>query len=199
MSVSLSSYESIVALVKQYYDPHMPCYYDQKHYDVLVQILGVLLQDQEYRLVETNVTMLEPITESSNYIYISIPLLAQLVNMPVEQPKAKIEFIQQFDLFRALESPVVDVNTTPNKACYNTNYKNQPDNRYSQKKHVQIVQLLRIVLAITHFYQHLIEKIPYSSHVGWKNLERAVEPVVDVQNEEDTIRRNSRYYIHDLL
>lgn len=115
MSVSLDSYESIVQLACLYYDKNMALYYTEAHYRMVCDMLAIVLQKSELTIVRTNVKLCEPILDYHGVIYISVPLVAMLVNLSVKLPKNNVQFVDDFNVFAGL---VATKNTEQNtKNC----------------------------------------------------------------------------------
>lgn len=242
MSISIDSYESIVNLVCQYYDRNLPVYFTDAHYNITCDVIARLLQKPEFSIVRTRIKLYEPIIENGGVIYISLPLLGMLVNLPVNLPTNNVQFVDNFDIFHGLIpmdpqqtrnqcyrrahrpsmsddstfSPSIllkpsssssaaalhktkksksikfkrpkkrfgefDINYMPEQqyqlvmnARKNIERKNNNDifGQMSGNEVIRFTQLLRIILACTHFYQHYSENIPYNDHTNFKQLEIA--------------------------
>jgi hypothetical protein len=112
MSVSYSSWESIVDLASKYYTRDLPIYYSIEHVRLTCTLLTHLLKLRELSYVCTQTVLNEPIYYNKGIIYISIPLLAMLVNKTVEMPKYEVEFLRNVDLF---DEPLKEEYTNSNK------------------------------------------------------------------------------------
>lgn len=100
MSISISSWESIVDLVSRYYTRDLSPYYTNNHVRLVCTLLLHLMKLKELNYVCTYITLCEPIIYNKGTIYISVPLLATLVNKPVDLPPNNIEFVNGgIDLF----------------------------------------------------------------------------------------------------
>lgn len=186
MSVSASSYESILLLVQTFFDDRIPCYYTDQHTQISIEMIKTLLQEYEYDIVKTQCMMLEPITSKGRYIYISEPMVALLVNKTVQTPPTKIEFIKNFNIFDDLDVSLSIPDESQEKrirTCMSSRYNGVE--RFSMRKHVQIVQLLRVAFMVAHFYQHFLSKIPYHSHEGWVEIECAKRTPGSEETEEE--------------
>lgn len=176
MSISTQSYESIINLATRYYDQHMPLYFVYEHIDVTCDIILLLLQRKTIKLVRTMSMLLEPIIENDNIIYISIPLVAFLINAPVELPKNTVEFVKDFDIFKGLDYGVK--NEEEQYKCFNP----QSDDlgEFTPHERIRFTHMVRIVFMCSHFFQHYNEKMPYTVHKKPLNhLERAVQINLD--------------------
>lgn len=174
MSISTESWESTIALVKQYYDKSLPLYYSEEHFELTCQIIGLFLRKKSFIVVRTSVVLPEPIVCFNDDLYISIPLVALLVNKTVELPPNKVEFVEKVDLFDGL-IPMVqkELPYCLNKPGYlEENFNEQ----FNFEETIRFTQILRIVLMCGHFYQHYTKKIPYTKHKNFKSIEMAYIP-----------------------
>lgn len=174
MSISTESWESTITLVKQYYDKSLPLYFSDEHFDLICQIIGVFLRQKSFIVVRTSVVLPEPIVCFNNDIYISIPLVALLINKTIDLPPNKVEFVEKVDLFDGL-IPMVqkELPYCMNKASY---MDEKFEDQFNFEETVRFTQILRIVLMCGHFYQHYTKKIPYTTHVNFKSIEMAYVP-----------------------
>ncbi|ATY70239.1 GrBNV gp60-like protein [Tomelloso virus] len=175
MSISTQSYESIFKLAQAFYDPNMPLYFINEHIDMTCDVILLLLQCKTIKLVKTNMILQEPIVENNNIVYISVPLVAQLVNDCVELPKNNVEFLkdEHFDIFKELNYGVKtddSKNQSSNCSIF------AADEDFKPNERIRFIQTLRIILMCGHFYQHYNEKIPYHVHnKSMNHLEHAVQ------------------------
>ncbi|AQN78607.1 ACH96210.1 GrBNV gp60-like protein [Kallithea virus] len=116
MSVSLDSYESVVKMTCEYYDSEMPLYFNEGHYNIACDIIALLLQKQEFSIVRTNLKLLEPIMENGGVIYMSLPLIALLVNSLVDLPQNSVEFVNNFNIFDGLN--MITEDRSSQRSCY---------------------------------------------------------------------------------
>nr|DBA13120.1 TPA: gp60-like protein [Oryctes rhinoceros nudivirus] len=189
MSISVQSYESIVNLAAKFYDPNIALYFVNEHVDLTCDIILLLLQRKTIKLVRTMTMLLEPIVENSGMIFISIPLLAMLINEPVELPKNTVEFVDDFDIFKGLKHGVE--NTEPKSSllsCMNNN--NDELAEFTPEQRIRFMHVIRIVFMCSHFYQHYVGKTPYTVHKKPLNhLERAVR----IKSDEVTATPSINY------
>ncbi|ATZ81525.1 GrBNV_gp60-like protein [Drosophila innubila nudivirus] len=125
MSVSINSYESIIKLACEYYDADMPIYFCEGHYNITCDIIALLLQKQEFSIVRTNIKLIEPIMEDGGVIYLSLPLIALLVNTLVELPKNSIEYKEDFNIFDGLN--MITEEKSSRNSCF-TKANSRPNN-----------------------------------------------------------------------
>lgn len=104
MSISTSSWESLFDLTARFYNPNLPTYFVDDHLDIVCNAIGLLSNCSEYRLVVTNVILHEPIVQYDKVIYLCRPLIALLVNKPVDLPPNRVEFLQNFNIFDSLRN-----------------------------------------------------------------------------------------------
>ena len=102
MSVTLQSFESILDTVKRFYDPALPTSYSTRHMEILLNMIGMVIHEQQFSILCTTVSLIEPIYFRDNIIIISRPLLAYYINQPVEAPPMNVKFIKNIDLFDEL-------------------------------------------------------------------------------------------------
>lgn len=172
MSVSTQSYESIIKLATIFYDPNMPLYFVHRHIEMTCDVLLLLLQQKTMKLVVTTSILLEPIIENNGIIYISTPLLGLLINELVELPKNTVDFVDNFDIFKDLDYGVSNKDET--YSCFDQPKHDSTD--FTPNERIRFTHVIRIVFMCSHFLQHYIDKIPYTTHNKPLNhLERAVQ------------------------
>lgn len=180
MSISTESWESIISLVNHFYDKNIPVYYTEAHLDLTCKILALFLKQQSFHVVRTNVVLTEPLITYQNAIFLSVPLIALLVNKTVELPSNMVEFVENVDLFDGLK-PLIqqDLSYCIDKPGYSEEILEQ---QFSLEETVRFTQILRIIVMCGHFYQHYSQKIPFHSHVNFKNIEIAYMPKEITEN-----------------
>lgn len=190
MSTSFSSFESLIYIMNSQYDENLPPYYVIKHIDIVVNVIHMMMQYREMQVVVTNVMLQEPIIANGSTIYISVPLVAMLVNLNVALPKEHVKFATNFNIFKNIRTP--QQNTSTRQCIINyergirpENSDDEDDNNYDDNTPLgvqftsiqitRIVQLLRLVLMCAHFYQHytLEHPTPYLKHSDFAPLELA--------------------------
>lgn len=189
MSISTESWESTIALVSQIYDKSLPLVYSEEHIDLTCQLLGLFLRKKSFIVVRSTVVLTEPIICFNDVVYISLPLVALLVNKKVDLPPNKVEFVDKVDLFDGLIPAVQkELPYCINKPGYTEDNFNE---QFNIEDTVRFSQILRIVLMCGHFYQHYTKKIPYTTHDNFKSLEMAYIPKeVPMANEPPKIDYN---------
>jgi hypothetical protein len=105
MSIALDSFESVLRLAMCYYDEYAPLYFDKHYLDLLNACLGLITQKKEQLLVMTRVTLSDVISLHEEAIYISMPLLVEYVNLPIEIPVSAVTFVNNFNIFDAINKP----------------------------------------------------------------------------------------------
>lgn len=173
MSISSQSWESVIDLVNRFYDKHLPLYYTNMHIELTCNVLAMFLNKRNLQVVCTNVSLVEPIQYNSSTVFLSIPLIASLVNRNVDLPPNRVEFINKIDIFDGLKALVnEDVDCTQSSYA-NTKLLNE---QFNDEETIRFTHILRIVIMCSHFYQHYVTKIPFDSHENFKNIELASVP-----------------------
>lgn len=168
MSVSTQSYEGLIKLATTFYDPYLPLYYDNLHIDKTCEVLLFLLREKSIKIVTTFNILMEPIVDNKGIIYISIPLLALLINESVELPKNSVDFVEKFDIFEGLDFGANIEKEPPFKSSAHDGSDFTPNER------IRFSHMLRIVFMCSHFLQHYTSKTPYTTHnTPINHLERA--------------------------
>ncbi|CAH0393283.1 unnamed protein product [Bemisia tabaci] len=101
MSSTLESYDTILAMVMRYCKQGLETYFSKHHMDILKDMVREVLGQRSFRYVETNVVLVEPIVTNKGIIFFSIPMIAQLINQPVNIA-AKVSFVSKFDIFESI-------------------------------------------------------------------------------------------------
>lgn len=185
MSTSFASYESLVHLMNCNYDPNLPVYYSDGHLNIVVNILQLMLND--FECVVTSVPMQEPLVEFGRTVYVSLPLVAQLVNMNVDLPKERVTITRNFNIFQGMRASTRPVKNSIQKCFENygrgddddtdadTSNSNVSKSQFSTIEMTRIVQILRLVMMCAHFNQHHKRKhtTPYQRHDDFDELELA--------------------------
>lgn len=171
MSISVNSWESLVDLVSLYYDRNLPVYFDEKHVLLTCDIIAILLNRRDFPIIKTNVVLNEPIVAYENCIFLSIPLIALLVNKTVDMPPNKVEFVENFNIFDGLKS-FVQTNENLKSTC-RTSAADNILNNSSTTETVRFTQMLRIMIMCSHFHQHYIKQIPFTCHKNFNMIEVA--------------------------
>lgn len=175
MSISTKSYESIILLAKSYYNEYAPLYFTDDHVEITCDIILLLLQTKTIRLVKTMIILLEPIVENDGVVYISIPLLAKLINAPIEMPNNKVEIVsKEFDIFESLKFGI-ELEKSKNEKCF---YSDETVDEFTPHQRIRFTHMIRIAFMCSHFFQHYSEKIPYTTHNSSLNhLEMAAQKI----------------------
>lgn len=189
MSTSFSSFESLVYIMNTQYDPSLPAYYVPQHIEIVKNVIHIMMRHQEMEVVVTNITLQEPIIANRNIIYISVPLVAMLVNLNISLPKEHVKITTNFNIFQNIrpriraqnsnrdcvinyQRGIYGNNTNADSSEYNTTPRGP---QFTSIEITRIVQLLRIVQMCAHFYQHytLKHSPPYLRHDDFEPLELA--------------------------
>lgn len=197
MSISTESYESIINLARLYQNEETPFFYDNDaHLGITCDMLILLLQKAEIKIVCTNVILDEPIVAHEDIFFICIPLLALLVNAPIKLPQNKLQFTSEsFDIFQHLKFPTPGVAVPTIGDELNKIYSADSEDDYSNNllrrsvivdydfsltaknymphAYIRFTQMLRITVMCVHFLQHYKRKIPYRDHSTFNTLESA--------------------------
>lgn len=202
MSVSLESWEVIPKLLNSIYDPNIPINFCDQHIDSIFTLLTYLIKDQiEITFNVTNIVLCEPIYEDNCIIYLSRPLIADLITKPVNFiHHDETDVISKINIFQGLNVESFK-NQNPNNNDYddefgsNDSYDSDVDDDYYKYKKntvrcdskrlkslanfeynnsIRYIQALRIIFMVEHFYQHYIKRIPYNDHKNFTRLEHAV-------------------------
>lgn len=174
MSVALSSWESLLELVKRYHNALLPPYYSKNHLTVLLDMIGLVLGQRTYQVVVTKVPLIEPIVTLQKTILVSRPLVAYCVNQPIRMPVNKIKLVTNVDILGDLMPLVVN---DEEKQRTITPCEQQQQQRYREHfdklETIQIQHLLRLALMVSHWDRHRRYRIPYNEHANYPNLEMA--------------------------
>lgn len=186
MSVALSSWESLLELVKRYHNALLPPYYSKNHMTVLLDMIGLVLGQRTYQVVVTKVPLIEPIVTLKKTILVSRPLVAYCVNQPIKMPVSKIKLVTNVDILGDLLPLVNASEDDDNDDSGNKGNGEQsvvtPCERQQQRgiaavfsklETIQIQHLLRLALMVSHWDRHRRHKIPYNRHADYPNLEMA--------------------------
>lgn len=178
MSVSDSSWESILELAEKFYDRNLKLYYTTDHLDVILKILTYISNVKDVMYVFTRVTLIEPLMTYDNLLYISIPLVAELINLPVNLPQARIKFIKNVNIFESLFKKDVqnheDCSTVATPSTYyNRQFTDCVKTKFSNDDLVRITHLIRLILMCRHYLVHIDYGINFQSHKDFPKIECA--------------------------
>lgn len=183
MSVSYSSWESIIELTNKFYDPSLQLYYTTDHINLLCNILAHIAGLTSFEVVQTKVPLLEPIILNQNLVFISIPLVAKFINLPIELPQNRVNYIRNIDIFDNLMGVVQEVRDCVQKpsneqiTVKTLNHRSSTleclQMQYSMDDTIRFMQTLRLVLMAAHYTQHINQNIPFNSHKNFKFIECA--------------------------
>lgn len=186
MSNVISSYESILGLIKKFYQPTLSLVYVPLQYnDILKNLLGELLSMPKFAYIESLELLTEPIvvhkSASNILVFFSLPFLAHFFNQPLVLSNNPIEFIHDTDPIQNLMSVAILPSKSSNSdlpIVYNTK-SNQFFGQFttSNQRYVMI-QMMRMVLLGVHVQQHYLNKNATLSnnvtdHSYFRKLERA--------------------------
>lgn len=166
MSISHASFESLIDFTAYFikrdslYNINPPIYYsDEYHIPLTCEILTMLLEKKQIKISCTKeVEMIEPITHFKDIIIICVPLLAYLVNIPIDSPKPKLEMVKNYDILKSLETEIIIDNVNPRKK-----YQTDIFDDFNNIESIRFLQTLRIVLAAIHYHHyHVIKKLSYT-------------------------------------
>lgn len=199
MSVSLESWEAVANTVGRYFIKSMPPYYTTRYMDIAVEIIGDLLGKVSYTYVETSVSLPEPIWRNGNIVFFSVPMMSLYINQPVDLPQDAVKYVTQFDIFDRVElddDDTKDVVQTSRKrkrkhrkdrmdpydtsSGYIVNWNstmiagNLPDEFGLNESDITVlVQLFRLVMMISHWFQHVSQRTTYRDHENFHEIEMA--------------------------
>lgn len=199
MSVSLESWEGVADTVGRYFSKSMPPYYTSRYIEIAVEIVGDLLGKTSYTYVETYVSLPEPIWQEKNIVFFSVPMMSLFINQPVELPQDTVKYVNQFDIFDRIE--VYDTKNDQDGSRKRKRKKHNNNNRlesyYTSNGYVVnwnatmiaghlpdefglnesdttvLVQLFRLVMMISHWYQHFSHRTTYRDHENFHEIEMA--------------------------
>lgn len=184
MSVSYSSWESIIELTNKFYDSSLQLFYTAEHLNVLCNILAYIGGLTSFEVVQTKVPLLEPIVLNQNLVFISLPLVAKFINLPVELPQNRVNYVRNINIFDNLMGVVREVRDCVQKPSNERIHVKTLNHRsstleclqaqYSIDDMVRFIQTLRLVLMAAHYTQHINQGIPFNSHKNFKFIECAV-------------------------
>lgn len=200
MSISHASFESLIDFTARFikrdplYNTHPPLYYtDAYHIPLVCEILAVLLEKKQIKVCCTKqFEMIEPITHFEDVIIICIPLLAYLVNTPVEIPKPKLEVMKNYDILKSLK-PKITINEDISKKQYQTNNFDE----FNQTESIRFIQTLRVVLAAVHYHHyHVIKKLNYTeSHDKGVNIFELAKSTATNANNYNNNKHSSSMFL----
>lgn len=173
MSVALSSWESVLELVKRYHNALLPPYYSKNHMTVLLDMIGLVLGQRTYRVAVTKVPLIEPIVMLQKTILVSRPLVAYCVNQPVRMPVSKIKLVTNVDILGDLMPLITGKEDSSVVTPCEQQQHRDVDANLSKLETVQIQHLLRLALMVSHWDRHRRNNVPYNEHVNYPNLEMA--------------------------
>lgn len=103
MTFVLSSWESIFDVANRYFKRDLPPYYDEEiHNYILLDIIGRVIGLPSFPFTITQITLPEPLwIIPGNRIFISKPMVAHYLNLPVELPRHTIREVEKFDALRS--------------------------------------------------------------------------------------------------
>lgn len=169
----MSSWESVLELVKRYYNALLPPYYSKNHLTVLLDMIGLVLGQRTYQVVVTKVPLIEPIVTLQNTVLVSRPLVAYCVNQPIRMPVNKIKLVTNVDILGDL-TPLINPGDNKDTVTPCEQQQQRDINaNFSKLETVQIQHLLRLALMVSHWDRHRRLKIPYNAHTDYPNLEMA--------------------------
>lgn len=158
---SLDSWESIYRCAASMYNPSINTTYSELYTEYLCMLISRFTQLNQFNVTNTNVVLPEIIVHQYDKktqflnIYISIPLLAQYINLPTLKTCEKPKEIKNFDLFDdILPEKIISTN--------------------SKYDYIIINQLVKCILIIRHWLYHYHKKIPFDgSHPNYDRIENA--------------------------
>lgn len=200
MSVSLDSWEGVANTVGRYFAKSLPPYYTSRYIEIAVEIIGDLLGKTTYAYVETCVSLPEPIWQDRGVVFLSVPMISLLINQPVRVPQDRVKYVSRFDIFDSVE--VYDDtrrgSTATSSRHERKKFKKQnaygtagaayvvswtaptfadrspPDEFGLDESDVTVlVQTFRLVLMVSHWYQHRTRKTTYRDHDKFCEIEMA--------------------------
>jgi len=191
MSYSINSWENIIAACSKYYGTTDILFYDRNvHIGIACDMIALVLQKTSFSYIITSIPLQEPIMLFKDVVFFSEPLFAKYVNMYVSRPVSDIKFVKPN--CNILETLTGDITTQPmpsNKSRHEIvdgcssgtylHYYTPPsdmeelvtDNNYQNT--TKFIQILRVILMVQHFTQHILTKSPYSQHIKFKPIEMA--------------------------
>lgn len=98
MSLALSTWQSVLSFAAEYYTPQLPLYFSERHFRILLDMIGHALGLRSYRVALVDVPMPEPITCLETAVIVSRPLVGFYMNQPTKLPEDPIGFVNNVDL-----------------------------------------------------------------------------------------------------
>lgn len=196
MSASLASIESILDMVRRFYDPRLPTSYSSRHMEILLNIIGVVIHETQYSVLCTTLPLIEPIYTIDKMIMISRPLVSYYINQPVYSPPMNIKFVKDADIFedilpssssssssligtmakRSMDPLWLSSNDvrliSGNRSCMHLQ-KDLFGKRFSEEENVRFAHTLRLCLMVSHWEQHHKNAVPYTDHSKFRPIEVA--------------------------
>lgn len=204
MSNVISSYESVLSLIKKYYNKNLPLYYVGAEYNpILLNVLGNLLSMPKFAYVDSLELLQEPVvvhkTDNNVLVFLSKPFLAHYFNQAIVLTDDPIEFIKNVDPIQNLMSISIKPTTkygdsaVSTTAVYNTKT-NQLFNQFttSNQRYVTI-QMMRIILLAVHVQQHYLNSqiTDITNHMHFRKIEMAK------RNNDKRDSQNTHYSFYD--
>lgn len=175
MSQSIVSWERVAEVSARLYDQNIPTYYTIDHLEQCKNILATITGNKEYSYYISQLPLPEPIiNDADDVVVFSEPLIAQLVNAPIEMPTQNVQIVEQFDLFREVKNVQAEELTRQNKSIITANIKKSTPDHFDLSRYVRSVQLRRLVLAAAHYNEHVTKHIPFDNHNGFDGFDFAV-------------------------
>lgn len=190
MSVlEIKSLEDVYIRAKNYFANDIPTYYTERFRTLLEVILLDLLNLESIYITYTNVGLKEiinitPPTKKKNCFYIQESLLAQYINYPITLEENYNTISDSFDFNSVFDNTDVLNNENNDLFCfqrYQPKYREFTKPIISDKIHIQLLLIVRVILVVLHFKKHLATKTHFSlSHAG--NRDKFSLPTLSSKN-----------------
>lgn len=165
MSIPINSIESILEYASKYYKTELKPYYTDEYVLILkAMFLNLNLLPSNFKIYIVPDILNEPIISLNEFILISVPLVAEYINIPLLPLKESIE-VANYDNFQDLFTCVINKKEKSNKV----------EKKLKDSYIVTVYCILcRLVLMIQHWKQHVITKTEKNlNHTNIRLIEMA--------------------------
>lgn len=173
MSLSFDSVESVFDFISSYYKPHLKPYFDHSYVEIFQKMMVHFnFYSSKNKIVFTPYVMLEPIITINEFIIISLPLLAEFVNMPLLKLEEKAQKLT-YTSFKSLFSSMNELS----KSSHNNNRlmtTNEKTKLLEPNKKMVVIILMRLYIILHHWNQHYkLDSCENLSHENFYPIEFA--------------------------
>lgn len=170
----LSTCENIWKMCSVYYNDNLRTRFHDEWLTIFQNMIAQAIGKSSYTVVYSALPLIEPIRFFNDTVYISLPLLALLVNETPEIRTHRDKFIKNFDVFNETDiqqqnnnEDIRDTQTAfqIRRIASGANTHSRLENCLLTRQSIcQRLILLRLGFAVAHFQQHYLKNIPYNEH-----------------------------------